>query len=119
MKKKPRFILYFCAGQCPGFKSIELWDLINTARREMNFESAVVHPQLCTDAGKKFLKDCIKKDGPYIIGGCDPVTQKKLMKGVFKEIGLDFGKQVIALELKKMTTEQAVDKVRATVQQIP
>ena len=40
------------------------------------------------------------------------------MEGVFKEIGLDFGKQVIALELKKMTTEQAVDKVRVAVQQI-
>jgi hypothetical protein len=40
------------------------------------------------------------------------------MEGVFKEIGVDFGKQIIPLELEKMTTEQALEKVRAAFQQI-
>lgn len=49
-----------CPGQCPGFKSLDLWELSNTVRREMDLEEAIVHPRLCVDDGAKFIKNYIQ-----------------------------------------------------------
>ncbi|HDJ22287.1 MAG: hypothetical protein DRJ06_05195 [Candidatus Aminicenantes bacterium] len=119
MSKKPRFLMCICTGQCPGFKSLDLWELINTVRQEMDVEYAIVHPQLCVDDGDRFLKDFIKDENElYIIGACDPKMQIKMMKDAFQEAGGDFKKQAIPLDLRNLTTEQAIDKVRKAVESI-
>jgi len=28
MSELPRFVMCICTGQCPGFESLDLWDLI-------------------------------------------------------------------------------------------
>jgi len=101
-----------CTGQCPGFKTLDLWGLVNTVRGEMDVEYAIVHPQLCVDDGERFIKDYIKKDGVYIIGACDPKMQRKMMKDAFQEVGANFETQVIALDLRNLTTEEAIKRVR-------
>jgi len=116
MAKKPKFIMCICTGQCPGFKSLDLWELINTVRREMDVEYAIVHPQLCVDDGDRFLKDYIKNDGLYIIGACDPKMQRKMMKEAFEAAGADFEKAVIPLDLRNLSTEEAIKKVREAVE---
>lgn len=118
MNKKPRFIMCICTGQCPGFKSLDLWKLINTVRQEMDVEYAIVHPQLCVDDGDRFIKDYIRNDGKYIIGACAPVMQRKMMKDAFTEAGGDFEKQVVPLDLRNLTTEQALAKVREALETI-
>ncbi len=37
-KQKPRFIMCICTGQCPGFTSLNLWELINYVRTELDVE---------------------------------------------------------------------------------
>lgn len=39
MNKKPGFIMCICTGQCPGFKSLDLWELeeLYVFRGEKNF----------------------------------------------------------------------------------
>ncbi len=120
-KNLPRFIMCFCTGECPGFAKLELWKLINFVRNELDVEYAIVHPQLCVDDGDRFLKEYLR-DGEtniiYIIGGCDPRMQKKMFKDVFKEKGLDMDKQLIPLDLRNMSTEEAMKRVQEAVEQV-
>ena len=116
MKGKPRFIMCICTGQCPGFAKLNLWELINFVRGELDVEYAVVHPQLCVDDGDRFIKDYIKPDVRYVIGACDPKMQKKMLKDAFAEAGGDFDKQVVALDLRNMSTQETMAKVKEAIE---
>ncbi|MEM1996959.1 MAG: hypothetical protein QW702_08550 [Candidatus Bathyarchaeia archaeon] len=117
----PRFIMCICTGECPGFSKLELWKLINYVRNELEVEYAIVHPQLCVDDGDRFWRDYLKessKDIVYIIGGCDPKMQKKLFGGIFREKGLDPDRQLVSLDLRNISTEEAMKKVAEAVSKI-
>ena len=40
MNGKPRFILCNCTGECPGFKDMNFWQLLNYIRNELDSEYA-------------------------------------------------------------------------------
>ena len=54
MNGKPRFLLCNCTGECPGFKDMNFWQLLNYIRNELDSEYAILHPQLCMDDGERF-----------------------------------------------------------------
>ena len=112
MQGKPRFILCNCTGECPGFKDMNFWQVLNFIRNELNSEYAVLHPQLCVDDGDRFFQEVLKPDALYIIGACDPRMQKKMFRDAFEKAGIDFDKQVIPLDLRTLPTEQAIEKVK-------
>lgn len=117
-KKLPRFIMCFCTGECPGFAKLDLWKFVNFVRNELDVEYAIIHPQLCVDDGDNFWRDYLRegdKDTIYIVGGCDARMQRKMFKDAFEEKGLDFDKQVIALDLRNMETSEAMKKVEETL----
>lgn len=72
----PRFIMCNCTGECPGFKDMNFWQLLNYVRNELGVAYAVIHPQLCVDDGERFFADILKDGSIYVIGGCDPRMQK-------------------------------------------
>lgn len=111
MSEKPRFIMCNCTGECPGFKDMNFWKLLNYVRNELKSEYAVIHPQLCVDDGDRFLEDILKPGVTYVIGGCDPRMQKKMFRDPFEKKGIDFDKQVVAIDLRNMTTEEAMKRV--------
>jgi len=112
MNGKPRFILCNCTGECPGFKDMNFWQLLNFIRNELDSEYAVLHPQLCVDDGDRFFREVLKPGALYIIGACDPRMQKKMFRDAFEKAGVDFDKQVIPLDLRTLPTEQAIEKVK-------
>lgn len=109
--EKPIFVMCFCTGECPGFQNLDLWKLINRVRNEMDVAFDLVHPQLCVDDGERFWRYFAKPGYRYIVGGCDPRMQRKMFKDALAEIGVNFDEQVIPLDLRNMTTEEAIDKV--------
>jgi len=116
---KPRFIMCFCTGECPGFKDLNLWHLINFVRNELDVEYAIVHPQLCVEDGDRFWADYLKegaKDIVYIVGGCAPTMQRKMFKDAFQAKGLDITTQLISLDLRNMPTTDAMKKVQETIE---
>jgi len=113
---KPRFLMCICTGECPGFKNLELWKLVNYVRNQLEVEYAVVHPQLCVDDGDRFLRDLIRPGEKYVIGGCDPKMQKKMFSQAFKEAGGNFEEQAVALDLRNLSTEEAMERVRKAVE---
>lgn len=112
MQGKPRFILCNCTGECPGFKDMNFWQLLNYIRNELESEYAVLHPQLCVDDGERFFEEILKPDTLYVVGACDPRMQKKMFRDALEKAGINFDKQVIPLDLRSMTTEQALEKVK-------
>ncbi|MFN3308245.1 MAG: hypothetical protein ACK44E_03470 [Anaerolineales bacterium] len=116
--KKPIFVMCYCTGECPGFQSLNLWQLVNRVRNEMDVEFAVVHPQLCVDDGERFWSFIGKPGVKYVVGGCDPRMQRKMYKDVLEQVGVDFDTQITALDLRNMQTEEAIGKVKEALTQI-
>lgn len=118
MSDKPIFVMCYCTGECPGFQSLNLWQLVNRARNEMGVEFAIVHPQLCVDDGERFWRDFAKPGQKYLVGGCDPRMQRKMYKDALAEVGVEFDQQVTAIDLRNMETKAAISKVSETLDEM-
>jgi heterodisulfide reductase subunit A-like polyferredoxin len=116
VEQLPRFVMCFCTGKCPGFETLDLWDLINYVRNELDVEYAIVHPQLCVDDGDNFWRDYAKPGARYIVGGCDPRMQRKMYKDALDEVGVDYDEQIVALDLRNLTTPEAIERVTKAVE---
>lgn len=112
---KPVFVMCYCTGECPGFQSLNLWQLVNRTRNELDVEFAIVHPQLCVDDGERFWEYFAKPGQKYLVGGCDPRMQRKMYKDALAGAGADFDSQVTAIDLRNMETEEAISKVSETL----
>ncbi len=115
---KPRFVMCICTGECPGFAQLNLWQLINRVRNELDVEYAIVHPQLCVADGDRFWMDYAKPATTYIVGACDPFMQRKMFRQTLADHGVDFDQQVVPLDLRNMTTEEAFRKVAEAVDRV-
>ncbi|MGV8124783.1 MAG: hypothetical protein AB2L14_33965 [Candidatus Xenobiia bacterium LiM19] len=117
-EKKPGFIMCVCTGKCPGFAKMDIWDFINRVRVELPVEYAFIHPQLCEEDGDRFWKDFIEPGRTYVVGGCAPSMQYKLFRDAFKEKGLDVKKDLIPLDVRDMTTDQAFKAVEKKLEEM-
>jgi heterodisulfide reductase subunit A-like polyferredoxin len=114
----PRFVMCFCTGKCPGFEKLDLWDLINYVRNELDVEYAIVHPQLCVDDGDAFWRDYAKPGVKYVVGGCDARMQRKMYKDALSEVGVSFEGQIVPLDLRNLTTSEAIERVKKAVEEV-
>ena len=111
-KQKYGFILCVCTGKCPGFDKLDIWDLVNQVRVELPVEFGFVHPMLCDEDGDRFLADYLKAGRKVIVAGCAPNMQKKLFREAFSDAGMSAEHDLFPLDIRKMTTEEAFDKVQ-------
>ncbi|MBK5092526.1 MAG: hypothetical protein JJE48_03300 [Actinobacteria bacterium] len=109
--EKPGLIMCVCTGKCPGFAKMDIWDFINRVRMELSVEYGFIHPQLCEEDGDRFLSDFLKGKRKVIVAGCAPNMQYKLFRDAFTNAGMDVKRDLIPLDIREMTTEEAVRKV--------
>ena len=112
------FIMCVCTGKCPGFAKMDIWDFINRVRVELPVEYGFIHPQLCEEDGDRFLDEFLRPDRKYLIGACSPNMQIKMFRDAFIKTGLDIKKDLIPLDIREMTTDEAVELVEKTLEQI-
>lgn len=117
-KKRPGFIMCVCTGKCPGFSKMDIWDFINQVRVELPVEYGFIHPQLCEEDGDRFLADLLKADRPMVIGACAKNMQLKMFRDAFKDAGMDITKDLMPLDIRDMTTQEAVDKVEKALKEM-
>ena len=117
-KQLPGFIMCVCTGKCPGFSKMDIWDFINRVRIELPVEYGFIHPQLCEEDGDRFLADYLKAGRKVVIGACALNMQKKMFRDAFATAGLDINKDLIGLDIRDMTTEAAVAKVQAVLDEM-
>jgi len=96
---------------------MDIWDFINILRKSESFSYAIIHPMLCDEDGERFLAEFLKKGWKFMVAGCAPVMQKKLFRDAFARAGLDVDKDLIPVDVRNMTTEEAVDLVEKTVKE--
>jgi len=94
---------------------MDIWDFINRVRIELPVEYGFIHPQLCEEDGDRFLMDFLKAHRKVVIGGCAPNMQYKLFRDAFNSSGLDISKDLIPIDVRDMTTDQAIEKVNAAL----
>ncbi len=111
-QEKPGMIMCVCTGKCPGFSKMDIWDFINRARVELPVEYGFIHPQLCEEDGDRFLADYLQGKRKVIVAGCAPNMQYKMFRDAFEAAGMDVKTDLIPLDIRDMTTDEAVDKVR-------
>ena len=109
--EQPAFIMCVCTGKCPGFEKMDIWDFVNTVRMTLPVQYGVIHPQLCEADGDRYLEDVLKPGQKVFIGGCAPAMQYKLFRDAFEKKGLDVKKDLVPIDVRDMTTDEAVDKV--------
>jgi heterodisulfide reductase subunit A-like polyferredoxin len=117
-EKKIGFIMCVCTGKCPGFAKMDIWDFINRVRIELPVEYGFIHPQLCEEDGDRFLDEFLRPGRKYIIGACAPNMQYKMFRDAFKKVGLDVKKDLIPLDIREMTTDEAVELVAKTIENL-
>jgi len=106
----PGLIMCVCTGKCPGFSKMDIWDFINRVRVELPVEYGFIHPQLCEEDGDRFLADMLKAGRKLVIAGCAPNMQTKLFRDAFETAGMDIKTDMVPLDIREMTTEEAVQK---------
>lgn len=107
-----------CTGKCPGFAKMDIWDFINRIRIELPVEYGFIHPQLCEEDGDRFLDDYLRSGRKYMVAGCAPNMQYKLFRDAFKKAGLDVKTDLIPLDIREMTTDEAVNIVEKTLEKL-
>lgn len=97
---------------------MDIWDFINRVRVELPVEYGFIHPQLCEEDGDRFLKDYLKANRKVVIGACAPNMQRKMFKDAFAEAGLDASTDLTSIDVRDMTTDQAIEKVSAALEKM-
>jgi len=97
---------------------MDIWDFINRVRIELPVEYGFIHPQLCEEDGDRFLMDFLKSHRKVVFGGCAPNMQNKLFRDAFTASGLDVTKDLTAIDVRDMTTDQAVEKVSQALKKL-
>jgi heterodisulfide reductase subunit A-like polyferredoxin len=100
-----------CTGKCPGFAKMDIWDFINRVRVELPVEYGFIHPQLCEEDGDRFLADFLQARRKVIVAGCAPNMQYKMFRDAFAAAGMDIKADLVPLDIRDMTTDEAVQKV--------
>ncbi len=111
--RRPGLVMCVCTGKCPGFAKMDIWDFINRARVELPVEFGVIHPQLCEEDGDRYLADALRARRPLVIAGCAPNMQYKLFRDAFAANGMDVKRDMRPVDIRDLTTEEAVEKVAA------
>lgn len=117
-EKKIGFIMCVCTGKCPGFAKMDIWDFINQVRIELPVEYGFIHPQLCEEDGDRFWDDFLRPGRKYMVAGCSPNMQYKLFRFAFKDAGLDVKEDLVPLDIREMTTQEAVNLVKEKLDEI-
>jgi heterodisulfide reductase subunit A-like polyferredoxin len=117
-QNRPGLIMCVCTGKCPGFSKMDIWDFINRVRIELPVEYGFIHPQLCEEDGDRFLADLLKSGRRMVVAGCAPNMQKKMFRDAFANAGMDAATALTPIDIRDMTTDEAVEKVSAALQEM-
>jgi len=114
---KKGVVLCVCQGTCPSFHQMNIFEVLNSLRRQKLVDFVALHPQLCASDGdvfwEVFLKgmDDVEK---LVVAGCDPDMQKKMFRDAFEATGFDKSKH-IGVDIRNMTTEQAIEAIKSVL----
>ncbi|MDI6863912.1 MAG: heterodisulfide reductase subunit A-like protein [Pseudothermotoga sp.] len=114
---KKGLLLCVCQGTCPSFQQMNIFEILNTLRRERLVDFVAIHPQLCAEDGDVYLSTLLKDEQieKLYVAGCDPNMQKKMFRDAFEQSGFDKSKH-FGVDIRNMNTEQAIEAIKKLIQ---
>ena len=112
-------VLCVCQGTCPSFDKMNIFEILNTFRREKLVDFVSIHPQLCADDGDVFLSKLLEnsdKIDKLFIAGCDPLMQSKMFRDAFQKAGFDKTKHH-GIDIRNMDTKEAIAEIRKLIEE--
>ena len=111
-------LLCVCEGTCPSFTKMNIFEVLNTIRREKLVDAAALHPQLCSDDGDEFLKILLSGNNidKLYVAGCHPTMQKKMYRDAFQKAGFNPDNH-FGVDIRNMTTEEAVNTIKKLIKE--
>ncbi len=112
-------ILCVCQGTCPSFQKMDIFEILNSLRREGLIDFVTIHPQLCADDGDNFLYTLLSKNGSIdklYIAGCDPKMQGKMYRDAFEKTGFDKTKHY-GVDIRNLNTEEALEAIKKLIKE--
>ena len=116
MAEKKGLLLCVCLGTCPSFEKMDIFEILNRARREKLIDWVGIHPQLCAEDGDEYLKTLLsgaKVDRLYV-AGCDPNMQRKMFRDAFDAAGFPRDNH-IGIEIRNLDTDGAYEVIKRTL----
>jgi len=115
---KKGLLMCVCLGTCPSFQGMNIFEVLNTVRKEQLVDFVALHPQLCADDGDEFLKALLanKEIDKLFVAGCDPKMQQKMFRDAFKEAGFDASHH-FGVDIRNMNTEEAIHAIEEVIKQ--
>ncbi len=112
-------LLCVCQGTCPSFQNMNIFEILNTLRREGLVDFVAIHPQLCADDGDNFLSTLLsnnEKIDKLFVAGCDPKMQIKMFRDAFEKVGFDKTKH-FGIDIRNMKTEEAIEAIKKLIKE--
>lgn len=111
-------LLCVCQGTCPSFEKMDIFEVLNSIRREKLVDAVALHPQLCAEDGDVFLKNLLKGNNisKLYVAGCDPMMQRKMYRDAFSETGFK-PENHFAVDIRNMDTNQAIEAIKKMIAQ--
>lgn len=116
MAEKKGLLLCVCLGSCPSFGKMDIFEILNRARKEKLIDWVGIHPQLCADDGDEYLKTLLsgtKVDSLYV-AGCDPTMQRKMFRDAFEASGFP-RENHIGIEIRNLDTDGAYNVIKEAI----
>ncbi len=115
---KKGLLLCVCQGTCPSFQGMDIFEILNSLRREKVFDFVGLHPQLCADDGDEFLKVLVagEKIDELYVAGCDIRMQQKMFRDAFENAGFDRTRH-FGIDIRNMKTEQVIDAIKKLIEE--
>jgi heterodisulfide reductase subunit A-like polyferredoxin len=109
-------LMCVCQGNCPSFQQMNIFEVGNSIRREKLVDYVAIHPQLCSTDGDKFLTTLLKGESTdtLFVAACDPTMQIKMFRDAMEAAGFS-RENIRGVDIRNMTTEQAVDAIKKMV----
>ena len=113
---KKGLLLCVCQGNCPSFQQMNIFEVGNAIRREKLVDFMSIHPQLCATDGDVFLTTLLNGEtaDELYIAACDPTMQVKMFRDALEATGFN-KEQLHGVDIRNMSTEQAVDAIKKMI----
>ena len=113
---KKGLLLCVCLGTCPSFQKMDIFEVLNRARREKLVDWVGIHPQLCSEDGDVYLATLLKGSDveELYVAGCDPNMQRKMFRDAFEAAGFPRGSHR-GIEIRNLDTDQTFAEIEKAV----
>jgi len=96
---------------------MDIFEVLNRARREKLVDWVGIHPQLCSDDGDEYFKTLLQGadvDELYV-AGCDPNMQRKMFRDAFEMAGFPRSNHK-GIEIRNLDTDGAYTVIKENIE---